>query len=227
MKKRRMCIVFFGRRVEFKKNLHATVCCCCVGWRWRGGGGGRYKSCLFCLENATNTIRSILNIENIEHDDDVFFFREHLARKCSLDGTQDPLLFVHPNADGTGSKTEVWESEAATMKTELPGIDGGTAASVSMLTYEQQKRFVLDGIAKCWQHAGVPVTYTITEEAVGPTATAKAVLTFPTYRQLLDVMYADVEQAQQQHRCNWVGQLLRTTKTVFLITAKFISRFFM
>jgi hypothetical protein len=81
---------------------------------------------------------------------------------CLKAGAQDPLEFVHPNANGTGSMTSIWDSGAAAVKTFLPDIEGGTAAS--SLTYEQQKRFVQDGLAKGWQeHCPGVVTFTIVE----------------------------------------------------------------
>jgi hypothetical protein len=133
--------------------------------------------------------------------------RSFCATWCPQAGTQDPQLFVHPNPDGTGSMTEVWESEAAVVKTLYLAYTGGTAASVSGLTYEQQKRFVLDDLVKSYQEAGARVTYTITDEGDGP-GTGKVVLTFPTYRQLLDFLYeqaAQDQQAQLQPQKQWAA----------------------
>mmetsp|Transcript_22070 Transcript_22070/g.28562 ORF Transcript_22070/g.28562 Transcript_22070/m.28562 type:complete len:175 (-) Transcript_22070:15-539(-) len=141
--------------------------------------------------------------------------RNYLARICSQAGTQDPLTFVHPNADGTGSWTEIWESEAAAVKTGLlVAIDNDTltAASASRLTYEQQKHFVLDNEAKSWHHEGV--TYTINKKEVGPTATVKAVLTFPTYQQLLEVMYTSVNRVQEQEQQQTPLTLPATDQTI-------------
>jgi hypothetical protein len=87
----------------------------------------------------------------------------------------------------------LWESEAALVKTLLLALDDGTVASMN---YEQQKRFVIDGVVK--SHAPHPgVNYIIFEEGESP-KTAKALLTFPTYKELLDKMYVDSEHAQQQ-----------------------------
>jgi hypothetical protein len=113
-----------------------------------------------------------------------------MAGLCSQTGTQDPLIFVHRNADGTGCMTAIWESEAAALKTLLLTLDGPVP-----LTYDQQKRVVLDDQANSWPCQGV--NYTIIEEGVSP-RTAKALLTFPTYRQLLDIMYEVCKPVEQQ-----------------------------
>lgn len=121
--------------------------------------------------------------------------RVNMAKICSKAGTQEPLLFLLQHPDGTGSFTAIWESEAAAVKTLHLAFDGGNMAPV---THEQKKRFVVDAVVKCWQHLG-RVNYTIVEEGIRP-RTAKAFLTFPTYRQLLDAMFADAQQLQQQQQ---------------------------
>lgn len=148
-----------------------------------GGGGG------VAAKNKTDTIGNDADDEEKK----AFIIRMNrvlLGRFCSLAGTQDPLQFVHPNEDGTGSLTALWESGVAVVKTMLLAIEGGTAASVSRLTYTQQKRLVVDGVANSW-NALSRVSYTI-EEGVP----AKAVLTFRSYRELLDVMYVNMQNVE-------------------------------
>jgi hypothetical protein len=131
--------------------------------------------------------------------------RVNMASLCSKAGTQEPLLFLLQHPDGTGSFTAIWESEAALVKTLHLVFDGGNLAPMA---YEQKKRFVVDAVVKCWQHLG-RVNYTIVEEGISP-RTAKAFLTFPTYRQLLDAMFADAQQLQQQQQ--QVQQTLQSTQ---------------
>mmetsp|Transcript_3909 Transcript_3909/g.5131 ORF Transcript_3909/g.5131 Transcript_3909/m.5131 type:complete len:180 (+) Transcript_3909:235-774(+) len=134
--------------------------------------------------------------------------RVNMASLCSKAGTQEPLLFLLPHADGTGSFTAIWESEAAAVKTLHLAFGGGNMA---LMAYEQKKRFVVDAVVKCWQHQG-RVNYTIVQEGISP-RTAKGSLTFPTYRQLLDAMFADAQQLQQQQQqMQQVQQTLQSTE---------------
>ena len=104
---------------------------------------------------------------------------------CAKAGTQDPLIFVTRNENGSGSFTAMWESEAAIIKTLLPAVDDGTASR--MTTFEQQKNFVMKRVPNTWSTPGVK--YTIVVCKFGGVLMAKGELTFPTYHQLLTEMY--------------------------------------
>ena len=119
--------------------------------------------------------------------------RAMMAKLCQQAGTQEPLLYLHPNADGTGSLTAIWESTAAVVKTLLPVLPGGQ----KMMTDSQKLAFVLNGVVKSHAPHHRGVTYTIKLLPKGGGA-ARAVLTFPTYAKLLDKLYSDSVQFQQQ-----------------------------
>ena len=140
--------------------------------------------------------------------------RAYNAGLCCNAGTQDPLLFLHPNTDGTGSLTELWESEIAVLKTLLPTIE--TWNTQPNMTYEQQKILVCDDAATCWDTPGV--NFTIMAAGItSPQGAVKAMTTFPTYRQLLDVLYENARhveerQEQQQQEQQQIQQNIQQTQ---------------